>query len=207
MNETEKNEILNLSKDLGEVGIDSLLEDGIFKDVPFLGAGISIVRLINSVSDRILLAKIIHFINELELKNQKEVDKFKKEYFKDKQYHKIGSKILLILERADSLTKIKWLAKGFRLLVDRKVSKEDFLRISSIINAAFVEDVTHITVFDKRLEITSTNDLIETYILSHLFSIGLLESRGFTGGDVSGINSGTIYTLNRFGRFMKENIV
>ena len=207
MNEIEKKEILSLSKNLGEVGIDSLLKEGIFKDVPFIGTGISIVRLINSVSDRILLAKIIHFINELDLKSEKEIDNFKEEYFKEKDYNKIGSKILLILERADNLTKIKWLAKSLILLVDGNIAKEDFLRITSIINSAFVEDVTQIKVFDKRIEITSQNDLIDTYILNHLFSIGLLESHGFDGGDVSGINSGTIYALNKFGKILKESIV
>jgi len=65
MNEVEKREILSLSKDLGEVGLDSLLENGLFKDAPIIGTGISIAKLINSVSDRILLTKIIHFINEL----------------------------------------------------------------------------------------------------------------------------------------------
>ena len=68
MNEIEKNEILSISKDLGEVGLDSLLEDGLFKDIPFVGTGISVAKLIHSISDRILLTKLIHFINELDLK-------------------------------------------------------------------------------------------------------------------------------------------
>ena len=207
MNQVEKSEILSLSTGLGEAGIDSLLETGLFKDVPFIDTGISIVKLINSVSDRILLTKIIHFINYLDLKNQEEVDKFKEEYFKDKDYNKIGSKILLILERADNSTKIKWLAKSLICFVDGKISNEEFLRISSVINSAFVEDVSQIIVFDKRIKITSRNDLINTYILDHLFSVGLLESHGFDGGDVSGVNSGTVYSLNKFGRLMKEKII
>jgi len=141
------------------------------------------------------------------LKSQEEVDKFKEEYFKDKDYDKIGSKILLILERADNSTKIKWLAKSLRCLIDHKISKEEFLRISSVINSAFVEDVSQITVFDKRAKITSQNDLIDTYILDHLFSVGLLGSHGFDGGDFSGVNSGTVYSLNKFGRLMKEKII
>jgi hypothetical protein len=207
MNETEKNELLSLSNNLGEVGLDSLLEEGLFKDLPIVGTGISIAKLINSVSDRILLAKIIHFINDLDLKSQEEVDRFKEKYFKINDYNKIGSKILLILERADNLTKIKWLAKSLRFFIDSEISKEEFLRISSIINSAFVEDVSQIAVFDKRMNITSQNDLIDTYILNHLFSVGLLENLGFDGGDSSGVNSGTIYALNKFGRFMKEKII
>ena len=74
LNETEKTEILSISKNLGEIGLDSLLGDGLFKDVPFISTGLSVTKLIRSVSDRILLTKIIHFINELGLKNQDEVN-------------------------------------------------------------------------------------------------------------------------------------
>ncbi|MEO6833910.1 MAG: hypothetical protein ABI378_14670 [Chitinophagaceae bacterium] len=207
MNQEDKNEILSLSKDLGEAAIDSVLEDGIFKDIPIIGIGISVIKLINSASDRILLSKIIHFINDLNLKNQDEIDEFKENYFKNHDYKKIGSKILLILERADNLTKIEWLAKSLRLFVDNTIDKNQFLRISSIINSAYTEDVEHLTVFDQRSEITSTNDLIQSYILDHLFSVGLLESHGFDGGNVAGLNSGTIYALNKFGELMKDKIV
>lgn len=207
MNEIEKNEILSLSKDLGETAIDSLLDNGIFKDVPFIGTGMSVVKLIKSVSDRILLTKIIHFINHLNLKNQGEIDGFKEKYFKDSDYSKIGSKVLLILERADNATKIEWLAKSLRLFVDKDLNKQKFLRISSIINSAYTEDVQQIKIFDQRDKITSQNDLIETYILDHLFSIGLLESHGFDGGNIEGLNSGTIYALNNFGKIMKEKII
>lgn len=207
MNETEKNEILSLSKDLGELAIDSLLDDGLFKDIPFIGTGISVVKLMKSASDRILLIKIIHFINDLDLKSPTEISEFKEKYFKDKDYKKIGSKILLILERADNLIKIKWLAKCLRLFVNKELSKLQFLRISSIINSAYIEDVEQISVFDIREEITSQNDLIDSYILDHLFSIGLLISHGFDGGDATGINSGTVYALNEFGKILKEKII
>jgi len=207
LNETEKNEILSLSKDLGETAIDSLLDDGIFKNIPFIGIGISVTKLIKSASDRILLTKIIHFINDLNLKDQGEIDKFKKKYFKNSDYKKIGSKVLLILERADNATKIKWLAKSLRFFVDGNLDKQQFLRISSIINSAYTEDVQQITIFEKRAEITSQNDIIETYVLDHLFSIGLLESHGFDGGDMTGLNSGTKYALNCFGEIMKDKII
>ena len=102
MNKTEKDEILSLIKNFGETAIDSLLGDGILKDVTFIGTGISVVKLINSASDRILLSKIICFIDDLNLKDQKEIDGFKIKYFQDSDYSKIGSKVLLILVKTTS---------------------------------------------------------------------------------------------------------
>lgn len=207
MSGEEKAEILSLSKDLGEVGLDSLLTDGIFKDIPVLGTILSVSKLCISVSDKILLSKLIHFINDLDLKNQDEIADFKRRYFKDENYTKIGSKILLILERSDNVTKIKWLAKSLRLLVDKKIKREQFLRVSSIINSAYVEDIERIIVFNKRHEITSQNDLVETYILDHLFSVGLLESNGFQAGGYNGEDAGTIYALNEFGDIFIKFII
>lgn len=207
MNDTEKKEILSLSTAFGEIAFDSLMKDGLFKDIPFIGTGISVGRLMNSASDRILLIIIIHFINDLGLKNQTEINEFKEKYFKDKDYKRIGSRILLIIERADDATKLKWLAKSLRLFIDQELSQQQFHRFASIINSAFPEDVQQITVFDSRPVITSKNELIDSFILDHLFSIGLLESHGFDGGDVTGLNAGTMYALKDYGNIMRNKII
>lgn len=207
MNEEEKNEILSLSQNLGEFALDSLLKDGLFKDLPLIGSVLSVGKLLLSVSDRMLLVKLIHFINDLDLKSHEEIDDFKEKYFKNEDYTKIGSKILLIIEQSDNATKIEWLAKSLRLFIDQELNKGQFLRIASIINSAFIEDVEKISIFNQRAEITSENDLIETYTLDHLFSIGLLESHGYDGGSSDGKNSGTIYALNEFGLIMTQKII
>lgn len=202
-----KNELLSLSTNLGEIALDSILSDGIFKDIPIVGSLISFGKLTYSISDYFLLTRIIHFINELDLKTQDEIDKFKKKYFKDKDYNKIGSKILLAIEKADEQKKLKWLAKCLRLLIDRKITRSNFMRLTTIITNAFVEDVEKLKVFDEREEITSENDIIETYILDQLFSLGLLEMHGFDAGDISGVNSGTVYALNEFGKIVNDKIL
>jgi len=202
-----KEELLALSTNLEEMALDSIISDGIFKDIPVVGSLISIGKFTLSISDYFLLTRIIHFINELDLKNQEEIDELKRKYFKDKDYNKIGSKILLTLERSDDLKKIKWLAKCFRLFLDKIITKSEFMRLSSIINNAYVDDVEKITIFDLKREITSQNEIVETYVLDHLFSIGLLETHGFDGGADWGKNSGTVYSLNKFWKKFKDIIL
>ncbi len=63
------------------------------------------------------------------------------------------------------------------------------MRLSSIINGCYVTDVSKITVFSERIEIASSNTLIETYSLDHMYSVGLLETRGFDGGNAAGENT------------------
>jgi hypothetical protein len=207
MENKTKEELLSLSTNLGETALDSILSDGIFKDIPGISSLISVGKLTHSISDYFLFTRIIHFINELNLKNQQEIDELKRKYFSDKDYKKIGSKILLTIERTDDQKKIKWLAKCFRLFLDKTIIKAEFIRLTSILNNAYVDDLEKIIVFDKREEITTHNDLVESYILDHLFSIGLLETFGIDGGNAGGENSGTIYGLNIFGQKIKDLII
>jgi hypothetical protein len=207
MDDKTKNELLALSSNFGEIALDSILSDGIFRDIPVVGSLISLSKLTYSISDYFLLTRIIHFVNELDLKSQSDIDELKIKYFKDDDYIKIGSKILLAIEKSDDQRKLKWLAKCFRLLLDKQISKSTFMRLTSIINNVFAEDIEQILIFNQRKEITSSNDIIETYVLDQLFSAGLLESRGFDGGDISGNNSGTIYALNNYGKIIMEKLL
>jgi len=136
-----------------------------------------------------------------------EVKRFKEKYFKNEDYPKIGSKVLLILEKADEESKIRWLAKSLILMLDGVITRNEFLRISSIINSIFPTDVEKIIVFKERERITSTNDLVESYVLDHLYSIGLLSSGGFDGGDASGKNAGTVFVLNEFGNIFMNHLL
>ncbi len=194
-------EIASISSDLSEVALDSILKDGIFKDIPVIGSLISIGNLSKSLFDRILLTKILTFLGELDLKNQDEIDSFKENYFKDKDYQYIGSKILLTIEKADELLKVRWLAKLFRGYIDNKYDRLEFLRLISIINSCYVTDVQRIIVFMEHDKLVSNNPHVESYILEHLFSIGLLSNVGFDGGNARDDDSGgNIYKLNNFGK-------
>lgn len=204
---TKEEEMLSLTSGLSEIALDSILSDGIFKDIPFVGSLISIGKLTKSVSDRLLLFRILTFIKGFGVKSQSDIDEIKEKYFKDEDYQRIGSKLLLTLEKIDDVIKIKWLAKSFRMYLDKKVDQKSFLKISSIINTAFVSDIGQIIAFEKRSNITSNNNLIDSYVLDHMYTIGLLENLGIDGGDASGNNSGTIFGLNRFGEILLNEVI
>ncbi len=204
--EVIKSELVALSTNLGEVAIDSIISDGIFKDVPVIGTCVSIGKAVNSFSNYRIIKNIIKFINELDTKSNEEIEKLKEKHFRDNDYPKIGEKIFYVLEKADDDKKIKWLAECFRRFLDGTIDKTQFMRLSSIINNTYVDDAEQILIFEAHEVLTSNNDFIESYVLDHLYSVGLLESLGFDGGDFEGNNSGTRYGLNPFGRILKSII-
>lgn len=202
-----KEELIALTTKLGETAIDSILQDGILRDIPILGSIISVAKLGKTASDSLLLIRLLKFVDSLEFKTEEEIAEFKEKYFKVRDYPKIGSKILLVMEKADDEAKARWLAKSLRLMVDGIIGKDQFLRLASIINASFATDVELLTVFKKREKITSTNDLVESYVLNHLYSVGLLDSVGFDGGDIEGKNSGTVFIANEFGQIFINHLL
>ena len=48
-----------------EIGIDSLLDDGIWKDIPFISTAVSIYRIGHSIRERHHLKKLAVFLNEI----------------------------------------------------------------------------------------------------------------------------------------------
>ena len=201
-----KENFISLTSDLGEVAFDSLLKDGIFRDFPIIGPILSSIKLGKSAYDYLLAIRLLKFIESLEIKSENEINEFKERYFKIDDYPEIGSKILLILEKIDDEIKIQWLAKSLLLLLDKKINKTEFLRISSIINSVIPTDAQKIEVFNQQERITSTNDLIETYVLDHLYSVGLLSTAGFDGGNASGDNAGTVFIINEFGELFLRDL-
>ncbi|MBT1711241.1 hypothetical protein KK062_23555 [Fulvivirgaceae bacterium PWU5] len=207
MNKESETELISLSTNLGEAALDSLLKDGLFKDIPVIGSLLSIGKLTKSVCDILLLKRILIFINELHIKDQRDIDELKEKYFKDEDFQEIGSKILFLLERADDAKKIGWQAKLFRIYLDGKISKSKYMRLSSLIANSFAPDAEQISIFLNKKSITSNNGRIDHYVLEHLFSIGLISNAGFDGGDAAGNNSGVIYQLNDFGKIFLYQVL
>lgn len=196
-----KTEIIKKAgKEFGESLIDSFL------DSLTLGMGSKFRNLYSSISDKMLLIKLYKFIEELYLKTEFEKKEFKDKYFKNEDYQKIGSQLILIIDKADSEKKIKWLARCFRKYIDGKINKQEFSRLSMIISSCFPDDIENIIIFKSKSEIISNGSFMDSYILNHLFSIGLLENLGFDGGNAEPDSGGYIYALNNFGKIMLDII-
>jgi hypothetical protein len=205
------NNITDLTVDIGEVVIDSFLNDGLLKDIPILGTGIKIIRISTNISDALLLNKLKLFMENLNIIKQDDVEKFKEKMNNDKFQKEVGIKLLNIIDKADEYIKIKWIAKVFLDYLDKKINKEFFYRIITIINNAFVQDILKLRCFEIKKEILSNNKVVESYILHQLFSNGLLNNHGLDGGIFTETNeegdNGTIYTVNDFGNYILRKLL
>lgn len=210
MNENVE-DVVSIATDFGEIALDSIMDDGILKDIPIVGNIVKLLKLGKSVTDSVLLYKIRMFVNNLEFKSQEEIEEFKDKYLKIEDYQSIGSKIILFLNSADDEKKILWLSNALKAFVDKKINKQDFLRLTMIINNSFPDYIETISYFKNNTEILADNDLIEQYVLEHLYSIGCLSYTGFDGGEYIDhslhMENGNKYSLTKFGKYFLDYII
>jgi hypothetical protein len=205
------NNITNLTVGIGEAVMDSFLKDGLLKDIPILGTGIKIIGISTNISDTLLLNKLKLFMENLNIMKQSDVEKFKEKMNNDKFQKEVGIKLLNIIDKTDEYIKIRWVAKAFLDYLDKKINKDFFYRIITIINNAFVQDLLKLSCFSIKKEILSNNKMVGSYVLHQLFSNGLLNNDGLDGGVFTETNeegdNGTIYTVNDFGNYILKNIL
>lgn len=140
--ESLKNDDLDsLAKEGLELTIDSLLDDGIVKNIPVISSVAALVKTTNSIGNWIFLRKIINFLKEskdvsLE-KRQKMIDKINN---KDKFRHKVGDYLLYLLDHSENDIKASNIGWAFRAFLEENISYEDFIRCANVINSLSIID-------------------------------------------------------------------
>jgi hypothetical protein len=136
------NEALSLAKDYSEVALDSILNNGILKDIPLVGTVIGLFKMGNSLKEQHTIKKILVFINQ-----SADIPKEDREAFltklsdNDDYQESIAEKVLLLIERLDETKKAEIVGNLFRLMVMGVIGKDYFLRLSGIVERALLYDV------------------------------------------------------------------
>jgi protein involved in sex pheromone biosynthesis len=111
---------------IGETAIDSLLDNGVLKDIPIIGTAISLYRAGNEISAHIFAKKIATFLSEVEKLSIEERERFFNSQPSAKDEESLGETLLLILDKIDSFNLARMLGKAFRLLVSGVISKGEY---------------------------------------------------------------------------------
>lgn len=137
-------EVDNLSvvTDVGEVFLDQVLEEGLLRDIPVLGAIIGVGKICNNVSDVLFANKLITFLT-----NIKDVDAETRreaiaKWEEDSHYRvKVGDALLGMIQRCDDSQKAQWLSELFYELVLKKGWNDLFMRAEKVLSALSVMDM------------------------------------------------------------------
>ena len=99
---------LSVVSDIGEVMLDSVLEDGILKDIPVIGAIVGAGKCIKNVSDILFTKKLIAFLFELRDTDSSEREEAILTWEQEAQYRiRVGEALLNMINRCDDTQKAK----------------------------------------------------------------------------------------------------
>ena len=163
--------------DMAELGIDSLLDDGVFKSIPVVSLLIGVGKTAQNIHDRNLLKQTIKFINTFNEKSisQEKINKYRKKIQSKPKYaeEELGRVIILLNSNVD-LKKSELLGKFYRAYVDETIDWDTFCELSDITSRLFVSDLQ--LLYDiYHLQVSDTSQC-PVYKADRLIALGLLDS-------------------------------
>ena len=191
----------DIAIDMVELSLDSVLDDGLLKDLPFFGILAKFYSTGNTIHGKIYENKIIRFLFQTEQTDFKTKDKFNKKLENDpKLRKKIGEHLLVILDKFDDIEKASLLGKLFAKFMLEKIDLNLFLRFSSVISRAFLPDLKKLVEYENQYQFSS-------YTSTSLSNLGLVH-RSYVGPETFDDNGkqtgGSKYDITELGKKLTE---
>lgn len=138
----KESNLQNVSIGIAESLTDSLLEDGLLKDIPIIGTIVGLGKTSIKITDLLFLKKVIAFLSELEnvsINDRKEmIDKIDS----SETYRiKVGEKLLYIIDKCDDHENAQYVSKLFAGYLEREIDYPDFLRGAKVIERIYTGDL------------------------------------------------------------------
>ncbi|MGE8553995.1 MAG: hypothetical protein ACN6OB_08665 [Chryseobacterium jejuense] len=202
----KSNEIVNASLDIGEVIMDSNLEDGILKDIPIIGTLINLNKGRLSIQDRIFSKKILSFLNQLkDIPEEKRIKAIQKiEDSKDERI-KIGEKLIYLIDRTDDHVKAEIIGVMFSEYIKENIDYEDFKRACEIINKTYLGDLLWFLNSNViKISIEESSDMISSGLFDLPFGLSIKNLKDELGENYYFIDGYEDVSANRVAEKMRE---
>lgn len=163
--------------DITELGIDSLLDDGVFKDLPIVSMQVGVKNTYQNIHDRNLLKQTLTFIKQFNSGsiNQEKLNKYRDMLNTDsKKAEKELGRVLIILNSTIDMEKSQMLANLYKSYINEKINWNQFCEFAEIIKMLFLNDFNIIDLIYKH-QITDTSG-IEIYPIDRLTSLGIVNT-------------------------------
>lgn len=166
---------------IAEVGIDSIMSDGLLKDIPIVNLLLNASRTFKAIHERNLLKNTALFLDAVNSQkiDDKKVQAYKKKLLNEKTAEReLGCVIVLLDQYVDNI-KAQMLGKLFCQYIDRDYSWDKFCELSDILNRLFLDDMPFLySIFGSEDRQAIYHIYKIPYNIKRLESIGLVEPFG-----------------------------
>ena len=183
--------LTSLGIDGAEIILDSVLETGILKDIPIFGIIYKSAKTLKNIENIFFMKKIYNFLFEIKSISTEKRKEFILELEESIGYNqKAGETLITLLARLDHVSKPSILGKLMKAKMEENISIEIFLRLSYIIEKAFIYDLNNI----NRIIQNNNRNVIA---LENLATLNLLRKSLLSSGAYS-------YELTSLGEILIE---
>jgi len=164
-------------QEMTELGIDSLLDNGILRDVPIVNLIIGLGKTAQNIQDRNLLRNTIMFIKTFNDKNlsQAKIDKYRnKLQNKPKFAEEELGRVIVLLNSYTELKKSELLAKLYFSYINGIIDWPQFCELSDITSRLFIADLQ--LLYNLYSDKTYDTSQCPLYKIQRLRSLGLVDS-------------------------------
>jgi len=178
---------LGVAVSLGEVGLDSLLEEGILRDIPILGSVVGLAQAHAGIKTVFLARKITLFFIEFARISEEERAQFAEKIERDNSFRgRAGEQVLLILDRLDDVEKASLVAKAFTAYLRNEITYPDLKGMVLAIDRCLIDDLTVLRETEAK-----SNYVPE--IGTRLMACGILQQDMIPVGQADGTESEITY--------------
>jgi hypothetical protein len=191
--------VADLMASLADTAVDAAIESGALDGIPVVGLATGVMRAARDVRQAFLVRKLARFLGETADLTAEERLSFKSKFHSEEQAEEFGGLVVVLLDRADDLTKPVVLGRLLVAYARGAFSQDDFFRLARMVERSFNDDLHLLRGF------TSGNMSRKQIEAQNLSSIGFLYQAGFDGGDVGDPDSGGIlYQISQYGEWVMQ---
>ena len=184
-----------LTTDFAEIALDSVMEDGILKEIPVFGTIFKVAKLGVNVNDFLLYKKVFKFLFQIKDISLDKRQQFYENIKETEDYNKnVGEAVLLLLDKLDDMEKPAIIGKLFAETLNGNLDYKTFLRLSYIVERMFAPDI-------QELRKVKNGQPVELDTKSNLYNLGLMSRQILN--NIRG-NSSNEYVINNFGETLVE---
>lgn len=189
----------DLCFEMAELGIDSLLDEGLFKSIPVVNLLVGTAKTAQNLHDRNLLKQTVKFINAFNSKTlpYEKKEKYRKHLNSNPQYaeEELGRVMILLNANVDD-KKSELLANFFHAYIEERINWTTFCELADVTARMFIADI-HLLYQIRNKQVTDTTQC-ESYRAERLIALGLLNS------GMKSMSVGT-YTGSRTEKYIQTN--
>ena len=197
-------EVSGCVTDFAEIGLDSVMEDGLLKEIPFLSTAVSLYRMGQSIRERNHIAKLAAFMTRINegILSEEDRKRYQEKFqatakFRDQELEYI------LIDRYISKDKAKLLATLYLAYLDGRIDWNRFAEFSEIIDRLLPADFDCLFEFMCHGGVELEKTKIEIASVLRLLAVGFVSQEQPAVNALLGMNKprdSMDYLITDYGR-------